>query len=208
MYQTSQRRYKGLPTNHCDELHYLTKSNYIPIFLCRRKKHNFHAEKRLLSWVISENEQWRNSRGVGRWGWGQSASLTLLTGKFLLTYQEKRWKEKRANGEEEKENQKREGGKLKMEGGKVTKWKNCFVFLFLFFGFSLFKTTEIYFGLPKWEFSSGKKKKFHAGKKFRKNYFVLLWKIFLLCPWKWGTFWRSRCAFSVLFVTEDSCCAT
>ena len=46
---------------------------------------------------------------------------TLLTGKFLLTYGEKRGKEKRENGKEKKENQKREGGKLKMEGGKITK---------------------------------------------------------------------------------------
>ena len=39
--------------------------------------------------------------------------LTLLTGKFLLSYREKRGKEKRENGEE----------KRKIEKGKVENWK-------------------------------------------------------------------------------------
>ena len=57
-------------------------------------------------------------------GWergGGECPLKLLTGKFLLTYREKRGKGKRGNGEEMKESRKREGGKLKMERGKVTK---------------------------------------------------------------------------------------
>ena len=38
---------------------------------------------------------------------GGGESLILFTGKFLLTYREKRGKEKRENGEEKKENSKR-----------------------------------------------------------------------------------------------------
>ena len=69
---------------------------------------------------IYGHTQWRNGRGGGA-GW-QSVPQILLTGKFLLTYREKRGKEKREIGAEKKENRKKEGGKLKMEGGKVTKW--------------------------------------------------------------------------------------
>ena len=49
---------------------------------------------------------------------------TLFTGKFLLTYREKRGKEKRENREEKKENCKREGGKFNMEGEsiKISRW--------------------------------------------------------------------------------------
>ena len=42
----------------------------------------------------------------------------LMTGKYLLTYREKRGKE---NGAKKKETRKREGGKLIIEVGKVTK---------------------------------------------------------------------------------------
>ena len=82
--------------------------------------------------------QWHNRSG-------QSAPPPLLTGKFLLTYLEKRGKEKTEkgeNGEGKKENCKRVGGKLKMEGGKSCKMRRglfffCFVFVFvcLFFTF-------------------------------------------------------------------------
>ena len=55
---------------------------------------------------------------------GQSAPLRVLTGKFLLTYREKKarkkWK-RGENGVEKKENCKREGGKLIKEEGKKGK---------------------------------------------------------------------------------------
>ena len=94
----------------------------------------------------------------------------FLTRKVLLTYQEKKGKEKSENGEEKKENQKREGGKLKMEGGKVTKWREDFFFFFFFFCFSLFKTTVI-FGSTKMGIFY-QEKAFHARKKIRKNDFA------------------------------------
>ena len=89
--------------------------------------------------------------------------LTLLTGKFLLTYREKRGKEKRkngGNGEENKENWKKEGGKLKMEGG-LTKWGEDF----------FFNAIEICFGSTKMEIFCGEKH-FMQGKKIRKNNFA------------------------------------
>ena len=100
-------------------------------------------------------EQWRNSRGEGAGGTG--VPPTLLTGKLMLTYREKRGKEKGEMEEEKKENRKREGGevgKLKMEGRKVTKWGEDFfllllLLLFFLFCFSLFKITEICFGSTK-----------------------------------------------------------
>ena len=72
-------------------------------------------------------------------------------GKFLLTYWEKRGKEKCENGAEKKENGKKEGGKLKMEEGKVRMRRGPFLFFFFFFFFcfSLFKTTQICFGSTK-----------------------------------------------------------
>ena len=96
-----------------------------------------------------------------------AGGLSLLTQKFLLT--RKRGKEKMENGEEKKENWIREGGKLKWKGEKLKKKKRrgpppFFFSLSLFFCFSLFKTTEIVLGLPKWEFSNGKKH-FTMGKK-------------------------------------------
>ena len=117
-------------------------------------------------------------------GGGQGAeyppdTLTLLTGTFLITYREKRGKEKRENGEEKKQNRKREGGKLKMEEGKVTKSYKLRRGLFFFSFFLLlfiFKTTEICFGSAKTGiFYWGKV--FHAGKKIRKNDFASSEKI-------------------------------
>ena len=61
----------------------------------------------------------------------------VLTGKFLLLYQEKRGKEKRENGAEKKENQKREGEQFRME--KLQNEERTFFLFFL-------KTTEICFG--------------------------------------------------------------
>ena len=55
-----------------------------------------------LTWQNAQQtaiDQWQNSRG-------QSAPPRLLTGKFLLTYREKRGKKKGENGEEKKENRK------------------------------------------------------------------------------------------------------
>ena len=67
-----------------------------------------------------------------------------------------------------------------------------FIFLFYFILFyyifffcsSLLKTTEICFvlGVPKWEFSTGKEKTFHAGKNIRKNGFAPLRKYACYAP--------------------------
>ena len=71
-------------------------------------------------------------------GWGvECPPQRLSTGKFLLTYREKRGKEKRERGEiwrrkEEGKLLKRKVEKLKMEGGKVEKWGEDFSFSFLF----------------------------------------------------------------------------
>ena len=72
------------------------------------------------------------------------------------------------NWEEKKENCKRERGKLEMEVGKVIKRGEDFFFFFFFFFFFLLFTFEndwkFVLGLPKWEFSTGKKH-FTPGKK-------------------------------------------
>ena len=78
--------------------------------------------------------QWHNSRGEG----GQSSPLILLTGKFLLTHQEKRGKErgrgkkKNENGEEKKGNWKRKVGNWKW---KKESYKTRRGLLFFFFTF-------------------------------------------------------------------------
>ena len=119
--------------------------------------------------------QWHNPR-LPRWaedsaltsgggGW-QSAPQRLLTGKFLLMYQEKRGKEKGKRGEnleEKKENGKREGGKLEMEVGKVIK-RGEDLFLFFFFLLFTFENDRNLF----WVYLNGnflQEKTIHAGKK-------------------------------------------
>ena len=98
--------------------------------------------------------------GGGGGGAGDRIPPRLLTGKFLLTYREKRGKEK---GEMEQK-------RRKIEKGKVIKWKWKEEKLqneertFFFFFFSLLKTTKICFesnkmGIFYWE------KAFHVGKK-------------------------------------------
>ena len=101
--------------------------------------------------------------------WNIGSSGVTDGGKFLLTYREKRGKEKRENGEEKKKNRKREGGKLKMEGGRgVTKWGEDFFFCFCFF----FQNHWNLF----WVYQNGN---FLPGKKW----LCSLWKIFLLRLW-------------------------
>ena len=107
--------------------------------------------------------QWRNRRG-GRGG--QSAPQRLLTGKFLLTYREKRGKEKRERGENWVE--KVENWKWKQENVRK---RGDDLFFFFFFCFSLLKMTKICFGSTKMEIFY-REKAFHAGKKIRKNDFA------------------------------------
>ena len=79
----------------------------------------------------------------------QSEPQRLLTGKFLLTYWEKRGKEKREKGWKLR----RKGGKLEMEeqenvingGEDFSFFSFFFFFFFFFFCFSLLKTTKICF---------------------------------------------------------------
>ena len=93
----------------------------------------------------------------------------LLTGKFLLTYREKRGKAKKGKcNKRKKENCKREGeNRWKIENGsrksyKISRRPFFFFFIFLFFYFLKFVL-----GLPKWKFSSTSKKHFTPGRKIR-----------------------------------------
>ena len=96
--------------------------------------------------------------GVGAGGRVAECPPRLLTGKFLLTYQEKRGKEKRKNEAEKKENW--ESGKF-----KVTKWgEDLFFFFFFFCAFPFWKPLKFVLGLPKMEFST-RKKHYALGKK-------------------------------------------
>ena len=98
--------------------------------------------------------------------------LTLLTGKFLLTYREKRGKEKKENGERRKI-KKREKGRWKCWKCKEENFENMertfLFFFFFFFSFHFSKPLKFVLSLPKWEFSSGKKH-FTPGKKIRKKW--------------------------------------
>ena len=116
------------------------------------------------------HRQWRNRRGAG----GQCAPQRHLTGKFLLTYQEKRgkeWMEKGVKWRRKKGKWKRKGGKLKWEEGKVPKWGRTFFFFLL---------TKIVLGLPKWKFSTGKS--ILCREKNLEKWLCPLRKSFLLCP--------------------------
>ena len=90
---------------------------------------------------------------------GQNVPQRLLTRKFLLTYREKRGKEKKRGKWSRKEGKSKKG-RWKIENARRKSYKMrrgpfCF---------SLFKTTEICFGSTKmWIFY--REKAFHAGKK-------------------------------------------
>ena len=122
----------------------------------------------LIGWINNISFfQWRNRRGGGGQG-GRVPPQRLLTGKFLLTYREKRGKKKREKGWKLR----RKGGKLEMEAGKRQKKRwGLFFFFFFFFAFHFWKRRKFVLGLPKWEFSIGKKH-FTPGKKIRKNDFA------------------------------------
>ena len=91
---------------------------------------------------------------TGRGRGGRVSPQRLLTGKFLLTYWEKRGKENRENGTEKKENWK----------WKEESYKKREKTFFFFFCSSLFKTTEICFGSIKMGIFYSEKA-FHAAKK-------------------------------------------
>ena len=98
------------------------------------------------------------SRGAG--GRGQSSPQRLLTWKFLLTYREKRGKEKGKGVKIEKKRRKIVKGKVeKLQNEERT------------FCFSLFKTTKICFRSTKMEIFY-REKAFHTGEKIRKNDFA------------------------------------
>ena len=155
-------------------LHFKCKQGWTCI--CGAPKMRAQIQNSRSMWTF---HQCRNRRGAG----GQSAPQRLLTGKFLLIYQEKRgkakkWKGGRGNGEEKKENCKREGGKLKLElGGKSPKMRRGpFSFAFYFS-----KQQKFVLGLPKWKFFTGKKD-FTPGKNQGKKWLCPLRKKFLLRP--------------------------
>ena len=122
--------------------------------------------------------------GVGGAEW----PLTLLTGKFLLTYREQRGKEKGKMEKKIRKIKKRKVENWKWKGGKLQNEERTFLllllFLLLFFCFFVFfvfhfsKPLKFVLGLPKWEFSTGKKH-FTIGKN-QENWLCPLWKIFLL----------------------------
>ena len=86
-------------------------------------------------------------------GAGESATQRLLTGKFLLTYREKRGKEKRENEPKSKENRKK--GRWKIENGR----RKSYIMRRGPFGST--KMAIFY-----------QEKAFHVGKKIRKNDFA------------------------------------
>ena len=91
---------------------------------------------------------------------------SLLTGKFLLTYREKKSKEKREIGWKLR---RKEGkllkGNCKIWNGSRKSYKNRWGPFFFFFCFSLLKTKEICFGCTKVGIFSTEKKHFMLGKK-------------------------------------------
>ena len=94
--------------------------------------------------------------------------MRFFTGKFWLTYREKRGKGekkgKRENRGQKKENCKNRWGKKYENGQRIF----FFFFFFFFFCFSLFETTEICFGSTKMEIFY-RENAFHAsGKKLGK----------------------------------------
>ena len=127
--------------------------------------------------LISTCGQWRNRRGAGG---GRVPPQRLLTGNFLLTYREKRGKEKREKGWKLR----RKGGKLEMQAGKRQK-KRWGPFFFFFFCFSLLKTDENLF----WVYQNGNflpGKSISRREKNQEKWLCPLRKICLLRPCLWA----------------------
>ena len=106
---------------------------------------------------------------VGEGVWGE-CPLRFFTGKFLLTYWEKR-------GEEKKWKWRTKGGKLykwrwKIENGRGKKYANE---QRTFSAFHFLKQLKFVLGLPKWKFSTGKKCFTPAGKN-QEKWLCPLWK--------------------------------
>ena len=155
--------------------HFHNKWNFYT--LCGRVKQNIAHP--MYNFQIEVLNIYQSISGVT--GRGQSAPPPrLLTGKFLLTYREKRGKEKWKREKMEKKRRKIAKGKVenwKWKEGKVTKWGEDLSFFFFFFYFPFSKWLKFVLGLPKWKFSAGKRH-FTPGKKSRKMTLPLR-KIFL-----------------------------
>ena len=108
---------------------------------------------------------------------GHSAPQRLLTGKFLLTYREKRGKEKRERGENWVE--KVENWKWKQENVRK-RGEDLFFFFFFFFSFHFWKRRKFVLGLPKWNFLPGKS--ISRREKNQEKWLCPLRKICLLRP--------------------------
>ena len=85
---------------------------------------------------------------VGYQAGGTECSLTFFTGKFLLTYREKRDKKGKIRGKE---------GKFEREEVKISRGPFFFFFFFFFFACHFFKPLKFVWGLPKWAVFTGKK---------------------------------------------------
>ena len=97
---------------------------------------------------------------------GQNASQRLLTGKFLLTYQEKRGNKKK--GKWSRKEGKLKKGRWKIENGRRKSYKMRRGSDLFFLCFSLFKVTEICFESTRIGISY-REKAFHARKKTREK---------------------------------------
>ena len=117
------------------------------------------------------DDLWEDSHsGVTGGGGGGECPLTLLTGKFLLTYREKRSKEKK--GKWRRKEGKSKKGRWKIENGRgekleMRRW-------FFFFALQFLKPLKWFLVYQYGNFLP--EKAFHAGKKW----LCPLWKIFLL----------------------------
>ena len=126
----------------------------------------------------------RKSSGITAGGGGDAGgSLTLLSRKFLLTYWEKRGKEKgkmeKKRKKIKKEVKRWKGGKFKIGGRKVTKLGED-LFFFFFFASHFSKRLKFVLGVPQCEFST-EKKHFKPGK-FQENMTLPLLKNIPLMP--------------------------
>ena len=101
-------------------------------------------------------DQWRNRRG----GRGQSAPPETSDREIFADVSGKKRQGKKGKRGENWEEKAMKGGKLEMEAGKRQK-KRWGPF---FFAFHFWKRRKFVLGLPKWEFSTGKKH-FTPGKK-------------------------------------------
>ena len=156
----------------------MTKSNYKQTTTIRSSAKDVRGPQNHQAYP-DQTEQPRKIRVIGQqwrnrwWGEGQGEecpSRDFWLGNFCWCIGKR--EARKIGKKEQKKKGKLKKGRWKIENGRRKSYKKRWGFFFFFFYFSLFKTTEICFGVYTKMEIFYREKAFHARKKIRKNDFA------------------------------------